>query len=112
MPMGRRRGPGLLMTAAVVGTAAHVGASSANKSAQAQQANAAQNQQLAQQQAEIDALKAQQAPAPAPVAAAPVAEAAPVDPMMAQLTNLASLHSAGILSDDEYAAAKAKALGL
>jgi hypothetical protein len=31
---------------------------------------------------------------------------------MAQLTNLASLHSAGILSDEEFAAAKAKALGL
>ena len=31
---------------------------------------------------------------------------------MAQLQNLASLHSQGILSDEEYAAAKAKALGI
>jgi hypothetical protein len=35
-----------------------------------------------------------------------------VDPVTAQLTNLASLHAAGILSDEEFAAAKAKALGL
>ena len=38
--------------------------------------------------------------------------AAPVDPLMAQLTKLARLHAAGILSDEEFAAAKAKALGL
>ena len=43
-------------------------------------------------------------------AAAPAAPA--VDPVTAQLQNLASLHSQGILSDDEYAAAKAKALGI
>ena len=35
-----------------------------------------------------------------------------VDPVTAQLTNLANLHSQGILSDEEYAAAKAKALGI
>jgi len=69
------------MTAAVVGTAAHVGASSANKKAAA--------------------------PAAAPAPAAPAA-----DPVTAQLQNLASLHSQGILSDEEYAAAKAKALGI
>ena len=50
------------------------------------------------------------AQAPAPVAAAPAA--APVDPTMAQLQNLASLHSQGILSDSEFAAAKAKLLGI
>jgi len=31
---------------------------------------------------------------------------------MAQLENLAQLHAQGILSDEEYAAAKAKALGI
>ena len=36
----------------------------------------------------------------------------PVDPMTAQLENLASLHTQGILSDEEYTAAKAKALGI
>ena len=105
--MRRRRGPGLLMTAAVVGTAAHVGASSANKQAQAQANAQATQQQLAEQSAEIAALQAQQ------VQAAPAPAAAPaVDPVTAQLTNLASLHAAGILSDAEFAAAKAKALGL
>jgi hypothetical protein len=70
-----------------------------NKGAQ-KQAAADQQAQAAQQAA---------APAPAPVAAP---EAAPVDPQMAQLQNLANLHSQGILSDEEYAAAKAKALGI
>ena len=47
------------------------------------------------------------------IVARPAAPAAPaVDPVTAQLTNLASLHAAGILSDEEYAAAKAKALGI
>jgi putative oligomerization/nucleic acid binding protein len=31
---------------------------------------------------------------------------------MAQLEKLAQLHTAGILSDEEFAAAKAKALGI
>lgn len=107
--MRRRRGPGLLMTAAVVGTAAHVGASHANKQAAEQEQDAYQQQLIAQQQADIAALQAQQAAAPAAPAAAP---AAPVDPLMAQMQNLASLHAAGILSDEEFAAAKAKALGM
>ena len=47
----------------------------------------------------------QQAAAPPP----PPAPAAPAeDPMIAQLKQLAELHSQGILSDDEFAAAKAK----
>ncbi len=71
----------------------------------------AQKQAAADQQAQA----AQQAPAPvAEVAPAPVATsaAAPVDPQMAQLENLANLHTQGILSDAEFAAAKAKALGI
>lgn len=104
--MRRRRGPGLLMTAAVVGTAAHVGASSANKSAQAQANAQAQAQQSADQSQQIAELQAQQAAMAAP-AAAPA-----VDPMMAELQNLANLHTSGILSDEEFAAAKAKLLGI
>ena len=77
-----------------------------------QQQDAYTQQQLADQNAEIAALQAQQAAAPAPAAAAAAPAAPAVDPVMAQLTNLASLHSAGILSDEEFAAAKAKALGL
>jgi hypothetical protein len=43
------------------------------------------------------------APPPPPAPAAPAE-----DPMIAQLKQLAELHSQGILSDDEFAAAKAK----
>ena len=104
--MRRRRGPSLLGTAVVVGGAAKVGASSANKQAQAQANAQATNAQLQAQSQEIAQLQAQQA-------AAPAAPAAPAeDPMMAQLQKLSALHSAGILSDEEFAAAKAKALGI
>jgi hypothetical protein len=90
--------------AAVAGVAHHAG----TKSAQAQANEQAQSQQIAQQQAEIDALSQQQAvTAPAAAPAAPA-----VDPTTAQLQNLANLHAQGILSDEEFAAAKAKALGL
>ena len=34
------------------------------------------------------------------------------DPMMAELQNLANLHTSGVLSDEEFAAAKAKLLGI
>jgi hypothetical protein len=93
--MRRRRGVGIVGVAAV----AHV----AGNRAANQQAAADQNAALAQQNA---ALEAQQA-APAPAAAAPA-----VDPQMAELQNLANLHAQGILSDEEFAAAKAKALGI
>jgi Short C-terminal domain len=104
--MRRRRGPSLLATAVVVGGAAHVGAKSAQKGAQ-EQANAqAAAQQDAEQSAQIAELQAQQAAA----AAAPTAPA--VDPKTAELQNLANLHAQGVLTDEEYAAAKAKALGI
>jgi hypothetical protein len=111
--MRRRRGPGLLGVAAVAGTAAYVGNKSAQKGAQAQaqaqadaQAEAAQNQQLAELQAQNAALAAQMAPPQAP----PPAAAAPAGIDMAQLKQLGDLHTAGILSDEEFAAAKAKLL--
>jgi hypothetical protein len=46
-----------------------------------------------------------QAPAPAP------APAAPAEDPVAQLQKLGELHAQGILSDDEFAAAKAKIIG-
>jgi len=82
-------------TAVVAGTAGAV-------SHHQQQKYANQEQQAAEQQA------AQQQAA-APAAAAP-AEAA--DPQTAQLEKLAQLHAQGILTDDEYSSAKAKALGI
>jgi hypothetical protein len=42
---------------------------------------------------------------------APPAEP-PAEDQTAQLTNLANLHAQGILSDEEFAAAKAKVLGI
>jgi hypothetical protein len=48
----------------------------------------------------------QEAPAPAPAPAA-----APAADSPAELERLASLHQSGALSDEEFAAAKAKVLG-
>ena len=101
MPLMRRRP--LLRAAAVGGTAYMAGKHAANTRADQQYQDAGQDQRLAyleQQQAQ----QAQQAPVPAPRAAA--------GPSMAdQLNQLADLHNQGVLSDDEFAAAKAKLLG-
>jgi hypothetical protein len=83
------------MTAAVVGGAAHMGAKSAQKGAAQQQQAAAAAEQDAAQSAQIAELQAQQA----------------ADPL-AEVQKLAGLHAAGILTDEEFAAAKAKALGI
>jgi hypothetical protein len=69
-----------------------------------------QQQKYANPEAEQQAAAAAAAPPP-PQYAAP-APAPAEDPQMAQLEKLASLHSQGILSDEEFAAAKAKALGI
>ena len=122
--MGR---PGLVgtmaRTAVVAGTAsATVGAMNRRQAGKAQAAandQAAQQAafesqaQLAEMQAQMDAMQAQQAPPPpppAPAAAAPAAPAAGGD-MMAELQKLADMKAAGILTDEEFAAAKAKLLG-
>ncbi|MEI6694401.1 MAG: SHOCT domain-containing protein [Actinomycetes bacterium] len=52
-------------------------------------------------------VQAQQAAAPAAPAAAPAA-----DDSMAKLQQLAELHGQGVLSDEEFTAAKAKVLGI
>ena len=83
-------------TAVVAGTATAVSGRGAHL--QANKYDAQAQEQAAPQQAD--------APAPA------VAEASPEDAQMAQLQNLAQLHSQGVLSDEEFAAAKAKALGI
>ena len=48
----------------------------------------------------------------APPAAAPAAPAEPENDDMAKLQQLAQLHTQGVLSDEEFAAAKAKILGI
>lgn len=85
-----RRGRPLLRTAAVVGTAAAVSGGVQHH----------QQQKWAAQDAEAQ----QQAMAP---------QAAPAAPdMNAELTQLAQLHSQGILTDEEFAAKKAQILGI
>ena len=60
------------------------------------------------QAAKYDEQDAQQYAQQAP----PPAAAAPVDDANAQLQNLAQLHAQGVLTDEEFAAAKAKILGI
>ncbi len=134
MPRGRRGRPGLVgtmaRTAVVAGTASAVVGHSQNKQMAKQQAAAEQQAaqqaafesqaQLADMQAQMNAMQAQQAataapppppaPAAAPAAPAAAAPAAGGDDIMAQLSKLADLKAAGVLSDEEFAAAKAKLL--
>ncbi|HKF84705.1 MAG TPA: SHOCT domain-containing protein [Candidatus Limnocylindrales bacterium] len=97
--MMRRRGRPLMRAAAT--TAVVAGTAGAVRHHQEQKyAN-----QAAQQQAEYDTAYQQgaaQAPVEAPAAAG-------ID--MAQLKQLGDLHTAGVLTDEEFAAAKSKLLG-
>lgn len=119
MMMRRRRGrPGLLgtmtRTAVVAGTA----------TATAGAVRGHQEQKAAQQEA---AAEQQQAAAAPPAPAAPAADAAPTtaaagstsgtvaglsDETIDKLKQLGELKDQGVLSDDEFAAAKAKLLGM
>jgi len=116
--MMRRRGrPGLVglaaRTAVVAGTATAVsGAVAGHQADKANQEYEAQAYQAQQNQAAMDAAAAQ-AVANAQAAAPPPAPAAPAgggSDLMAQLSQLGQLHAQGILSDDEFSAAKAKLL--
>ena len=128
--MIRRRRP-LLRAAAVGGGAYIAGKHVANKQADAQAAEDEQNARLdsveQQQQGGYGSYPPQGAPppqgyppqgAPPPgygyppqAAPPPAAEPAAGPSMMDQLTQLADLHKQGVLSDDEFTAAKAKLLG-
>jgi hypothetical protein len=107
----RRRGRPLVRmaatTAVVAGTAGAVHHHQEQKYAKqaADQQAAAEQAAYEQSATEQGAAVQQSAPAEAP---APAANA--VD--MEQLQELAELHTAGILSDDEFSAAKAKVLGI
>lgn len=109
-------------TAVIAGTAtATVGAvqgaqqqkaAAAQQQAAAQQAAEAQQQAQAQQVAELqqqmEAMQAQEAQQAVATATPPPAPAA--TDMMAHLTQLAQMKEAGMLSDEEFTAAKAKLL--
>ena len=108
-----RRRP--LMRAAVVGGGAYMaGKSVARHQEAAAQAEDEQNARLSdleqqqyqqpppQQQYQQPPPQYQQPPAPAPAASSP---------MIDQLNQLAELHKQGVLTDEEFAAAKAKVFG-
>ncbi|MDE0573871.1 SHOCT domain-containing protein [Demequina sp. B12] len=105
--MARRIGrPGLLgtmaRTAVISGTATAVSGGVARR--QAGRAQARQQQQYVEQQ---QAAQVQAAPA----APAAVQASGASDDLMAQLSKLAEMKAAGVLSEAEFAAAKAKLLG-
>ena len=87
-----RRGRPILRTAAIMGTATAVSGAVQHRQ---QERYAAQDAQAAQQYA------------PEPAAAAPAAP-----DMTTELTQLAQLHTQGILTDEEFAAKKAQLLGI
>lgn len=103
MPMRRGR-PGLMgtmaRTAVIAGTATAVSGSVSNRQ---------QKKQMAKQQQAAAA-----APAPAPSAPAPEPEPSGglTDDAVDQLKKLGDLKAAGVLSDEEFTAAKAKILGI
>ncbi len=92
-----RRGRPILRTAAVVGTASVVAGSVQHHQ---QQKYAAQDAEAQQQQPEVQYVEA-------PAAAAPAAP-----DLSDELTQLAQLHTQGILTDEEFAAKKAQILGI
>ncbi|HEX7162290.1 MAG TPA: SHOCT domain-containing protein [Trebonia sp.] len=99
MPLMRRRP--LLRAAAVGGGAYLAGKRTAQRQAGQQYQDAAQDQRIGD-------MEQQQATVPAPRDSGEQ----PAAPSMAdQLNQLADLHKQGVLSDDEFAAAKAKLLG-
>jgi hypothetical protein len=109
--IGRVGRPGLVgtmaRTAVVAGTATAVaGGMSRRQQAKAQQSAEAQAYEQQQQQAQIDA-----AAAAAVAAQQPAPAAASEDDTIAQLAKLGELKAQGILTEEEFAAQKAKLLG-
>jgi hypothetical protein len=94
-------------TAVVAGTAGAVHHHQEQKYAQ-KEAAAQQQQDQAYQQGAADAQAQQQQAAPPPPQYAAPAPAQ--SDLTAKLTELAQLHTAGVLTDEEFAAAKAKLL--
>ena len=113
MPLRRRRPIARVATTAVVaGTAANMGAKSAQRSAAAAQAQAAPPAPAPAPEAAAPEAAAPEAAAPqaaAPQAAAPQA----IDSEQIELLKqLAGLKDQGILTEEEFAAKKAQILGL
>lgn len=111
--MMRRRAVGRSVARMAVGTAVVAGTAGAvhhhqeQKYAQ-QDAAKQQQQEQAYQQGAADAQAQQQQAAPTPAQYAAPAPAQ--SDLTAKLNELAQLHTAGVLTDEEFAAAKAKLL--
>ena len=107
--VGRPIARAAVTTAVVAGTAGAVHHHQQQKWA-GQQADAQAAYDQAYQQGAADAQsQVQYAPPPPPQYEAPVAQA-PADDLTARLQQLAQLHASGVLTDEEFAAAKQKLL--
>jgi hypothetical protein len=91
---------GMARTAVIAGTATAVG----NRVSRRQANRWSQQDQAQYQQQPQYAQPVYAAPPPAPAPAA--------DDVTAQLEKLAQLHTSGVLTDEEFAAGKAKILGI
>ena len=111
----RRRGRllGTVARTAVVAGTATATANAVNRHAQnkAAEKEAAAEQEAAEQAPPPPPQPAYQAPPPPPPAPAPAAPAEG-DDLVGRIQQLAGLRDAGVLSEDEFAAAKGKLLGI
>ena len=105
---------GMARTAVVAGTATavsnRVSRRQANRWAQKDQAEYYDQQYAQPQYSQPQYAQPQYQPAPPPPPPPP-AQAPAEDDMFAQLQRLAQLHDQGILTDEEFAASKARILG-
>jgi hemolysin activation/secretion protein len=111
--MLRRRGrPGLLGTVARTAVIAGTATATANAVDRHGEQKAAEKQANADQQAAQQQAAQQQAAPPPPPPPAPAPPAAADDDLVGQIGQLGKLRDTGVLSDSEFAAAKAKLLGI
>ena len=107
--MMRRRGAPLLRAAA--GTAVIAGTAGAVRHHQEQKWDQQAAQQQADQAAMYEAQQAQAAAAQQAAAQQAAAQQGGPRPLDEQLREVAQLHQSGVLTDEEFAAAKAQLLG-
>ncbi len=95
-------------TAMIAGTATAV----SNGVSRRQAGRWAEKDQASYEQQQYEQQQQQMAYAQQQAVAAPAPAAAPADDSMAKLQQLAQLHQSGVLTDEEFASAKAKILNI
>ncbi|WP_136052553.1 SHOCT domain-containing protein [Microbacterium sp. K36] len=115
MPLRRFGRPGLIglaaRTAVVAGTATAVqGAAMRHQERRAQSEYEQQQYEAAQQQAQMDDAARNAAAQYAPPTSPPATPPAPADDLIARLQELGSLKASGVLTEEEFTAAKQKLL--